>query len=249
MYDFVIELKDTRMVYLEKILVKKGYSVIDYKTFDGSRSAIYVFSPARRFKEDELAFLAKNSVVYAGNIDERGKEVLRSRGIAHVNMLKDEIFAYENAIYTAEAALMLIIRNTSKSIYDMNMLVMGYGRVGKAMAQLLSSLGIKFGVAVRNYVERATARLTTDDVRDLGTSFDGIDVIINTIPAEIISDEKLLGIKKECYILELASMNVLDAEEAEKLSLKYDVALGLPGKFTPESAGKSLAGAIMRSLQ
>lgn len=44
-------------------------------------------------------------------------------------------------------------------------------------------------------------------------------------------------------------MNVLDAEEAEKLELKYDIALGLPGKFTPESAGKSLAGAIIRSLQ
>ena len=249
MYDFVIELKDTRMVYLEKILVQNGYSVIDYRAFDGSRSAIYVFSPARRFKEDELAFLAKNSIIYAGNIDERGKEVLRSRGIAHVNMLKDEIFAYENAIYTAEAALMLIIRNTSKSVYDMNMLIMGYGRVGKAMAQLLNSLGVRFAVAARNYVERAAARLTTDDVRDLSTSFEGVDVIVNTIPAEIVAAEMLLSIRKECYILELASMNVLDAEEAEKLELKYDIALGLPGKFTPESAGKSLAGAIIRSLQ
>ena len=175
--------------------------------------------------------------------------MLRSRGIAHVNMLKDEIFAYENAIYTAEAALMLIIRNTSKSVYDMNMLIMGYGRVGKAMAQLLNSLGVRFAVAARNYVERAAERLTTDDVRDLSTSFEGVDVIVNTIPAEIVAAEKLLSIRKECYILELASMNVLDAEEAEKLELKYDIALGLPGKFTPESAGKSLAGAIIRSLQ
>jgi len=76
-----------------------------------------------------------------------------------------------------------------------------------------------------------------------------VDVIVNTIPAEIVAAEKLLSIRKECYILELASMNVLDAEEAEKLELKYDIALGLPGKFTPESAGKSLAGAIIRSLQ
>ena len=117
------------------------------------------------------------------------------------------------------------------------------------MAQLLNSLGVRFAVAARNYVERAAARLTTDDVRDLSTSFEGVDVIVNTIPAEIVAAEKLLSIRKECYILELASMNVLDAEEAEKLELKYDIALGLPGKFTPESAGKSLAGAIIRSLQ
>lgn len=38
MYDFVIELKDTRMVYLEKILVQNGYSVIDYRAFAGENT-------------------------------------------------------------------------------------------------------------------------------------------------------------------------------------------------------------------
>lgn len=248
MKSFVVDASDNRMLYVSAALKDAGYNVYGYRDYDVTDSVIYVFSPARRFRDEELLCLNPDSLIYCGNLDEHKVDLLRERNIVHINLLKDEIYSFENAIYTAEAALMTIIRNTPRSVYDSKMLILGYGRVGKAMSKILSDLKINFAVSARNYYERASAFLVTDDVRELNCNFDGIDVIINTIPAEIITEDKVRNINRDCYILDLASLGVIDVKDVEKYGLNYDFESGLPGRFVPESAGKSMAKAILRTI-
>ena len=249
MKDFVIDTSDNRMIYVKKFIENKGYSTYEYSRYNGENEAIYIFSPAKKFSAKEIDNLNAGSLVYAGNIEMHLKESMIMRNITHINLLQDEVYAYENAIYTAEVALMLIIRNTASSIYDMNMLILGYGRVGKAMANLLSTLGVKFAIAARRYEERASAYLVTSDIRGLDSNFDGIDVIINTIPARIIDSESMRRISHDCYILDLASYDVMDSSVAEENELRYSVEHGLPGRFTPRTAGESLVKSVLRTIE
>ena len=143
---------------------------------------------------------------------------------------------------------MLIIRNTAMSISDAKMLIMGYGRVGKAVANMLSALGVDFAIGARRYEERASAYLVTSDIRGIDGDFEGVDVIINTIPAHVITREGLSHISKDCYILDLASYSAIDMTDMSDNTLNYAIEHGLPGRYTPKSAGSSLVKAFLRSV-
>lgn len=177
------------------------------------------------------------------------QKILASKKITYHNLLEDEIFAIDNAILTAEGALMLIIRGTNILIYKMKIAILGYGRVGKAMTTLLKGLGVNFSIFTNDYYERSTARLCNTTVSDLSEDLNDFDVIINTIPAKILSINKLKNTKKSCYILDLASFSSVEICDVNSLGIAYDNALGIPGKYSPKSAGEILAQAVLRDLE
>ena len=86
------------------------------------------------------------------------KKILDAKNIVHHNLLKDEIFAMDNALLTAEGALMLIIRGTNTSIFKQKIAILGYGRVGKATATLLKGINLDFNIFTDNYTECSMAR-------------------------------------------------------------------------------------------
>ena len=58
-----------------------------------------------------------------------------------INILEREDFAVYNAIATAEGAIASIVENTKITIYDSNILILGFGRIGKVLANRLKGLG------------------------------------------------------------------------------------------------------------
>ena len=249
MRDFVVDTTDNRMMYVGMRLVERGYTVVDYENYSGENSAIYIFSPAKSLNVEDIGCINIGSSVCAGRMREDLASILLARDITYLDILSDEVYAYENAMYTAEVAIMLIVRNTTLSLSDMNVLILGYGRVGKAMANVLCALNVKFAIAARRYEERASAYLVTSDIRTLEDSMDGYDVIVNTIPARIIDRARMNDIKSDTYVLDLASYDVMDRAEACEHDINYAVEHGLPGRYVPRSAGDSLARSVLRTLE
>jgi len=243
---FVIDTSDTRMFYTMRSIRESGNTTLSIDNYQGSQPVIYCYSPSKRFTTDELLSLSNNSILIAGNITSEQADIIASKKIQYCNILKDEIFAMENASLTAEATLMLLIRGTNISMYDMRISILGYGRLGKSLANIFHSLGLNFAIHTDDYYERAAAMLCKCDVLALDTPINSADVIINTIPAKVLPLEKLQTAKNSCYILDLASFASCDNCDISSLGLSYDNALGLPGKHSPKSAGIILANAILR---
>ena len=76
------------------------------------------------------------------------------------------------------------------------------------------------------------------------------DIIINTIPSEIITEETARNINEKCKVIELASAPCgMDFELMRKNGVDVIKAFGLPGKYTPKTAGEIIGKKIQQYLQ
>ncbi len=247
--NFVIDTSDTRMFYTMRYMQNKKYKVCSIANNTETGAAHYCFSPQKRFTNDELMNIPDKSDLFCGNLNDVQKRILIAKNINYHNLITDEIFAMENSLLTAEGALMLVIRGTNVSIFNAKIAIFGYGRVGKAVSTLFKGIGADFDIFTDDYNERSLARLLGKKAFDLNSELDDYDVIINTIPAKVLPLAKLKGAKKSCYILDLASFSGVEMCDINSLGLAYDNALGVPGKYSPKTAGEILAECILRNLE
>ena len=75
------------------------------------------------------------------------------------------------------------------------------------------------------------------------------DLVVNTVPARILSEEDLEDLRPGCLVIDLASKpGGVDLEAAARLGVKVIWALSLPGKVAPVTAGKSIKITIYNIL-
>ena len=151
----------------------------------------------------------------------------------------DPVYAVENAALTAEGAVELIMRRTDRSLNGLSVLVAGYGRIGRLLADTLASLGARVTVAARDPVDRAEARSRGHNSVDINSVSSPFDAVVNTIPAPV-----LRGDYGASLCLELASAPGGWADDTPVLR-----APGLPGLYAPRSAADVMADAIYRTLE
>lgn len=164
----------------------------------------------------------------------------------------DEGFLLKNAYLTAEAALEIAISKTPVCLFGASVLVTGYGRIGFFLAKMLRSLG-----AVTYVASRSPAHLTKIELEGcIPVSYDALsdelpkmDMIFNTVPFVVFSEELLKQIPKNCLFVDLASLpGGVDKDVAQKVGLEVIHALSLPGKVAPVSSGKIVADTVIRLL-
>ena len=157
-----------------------------------------------------------------------------------------------NSIPTAEGTLEIAIRETDTMIHGAKVLVLGFGRVGMTVARLFSQVGACVGVSARQPADLARSRemtLTPVNLKDLHNHIHHYDIIINTIPHQIIDDYILSKVKTTALIVDLASApGGVDFEAAQTKGINTIHALGLPGKVAPKSAGKFIADVLIDLL-
>lgn len=149
-------------------------------------------------------------------------------------------FIYKNAVATSEGAIVKAIENSKKTISNSNILILGFGRIGKILSNILK------GFSANIYVE---ARKTTDlalidslgfeaiDIKKLDEHLNKFDYIFNTIPSLILDDKKLELVKSNATIIDLASFpGGIDFNKARELNLNVDLTMSLPSKITPITA-------------
>ena len=77
------------------------------------------------------------------------------------------------------------------------------------------------------------------NLSELDTVLGDYDIIINTIPFQILDENRLKYVKKECTILDLSSTpGGVDRNAARRMGLKLIWALSLPGKVAPMTSAE-----------
>lgn len=255
-YIFVIDCNDNRNEYLLKSLIKDHCNVevfsknIDYNEKSGLY--VFVFAPSSVIDGATAENIKNGSIVFCLKYSEEIKEIFSRKNISVYKLFDDEILAMKNAYITAEGTLAYIIENTDISIIGMNVLVLGYGRVGKTVSKIMHDNRSLISVATDDEYEYAMASIYADNVyklKELKGVLGLYSVIVNTIPCLILKGDLLKEISEECFIIDVASYpGGIDYDEAQKYNFKTMHALGIPGKIAPKTSGEEIKKSIFKKL-
>lgn len=184
----------------------------------------------------------------AGSISDEVLKFAENKNIEVIDLMKREELTVLNTISTAEGAIQIAMEETLSTIHGRNVLVMGFGRVGKILSKMLNGIGARVSCEARKESDIAWIKAYGYNPVHLNVLSDTIadyDIIINTIPSLILDDTKLEKVKKDCLIIDLASNpGGVDREAAKKKGIKTIWALSLPGKVAPLTSAEFLKETI-----
>lgn len=200
-----------------------------------------------------LDALRPGCLVCAGMVRPELRELAAERNLALADYFAREELAVLNAVPTAEGAIQIALKELPITLHSARALILGFGRVGQALAPRLQSLGSRVTVAARRYEQRALAQsmgLYTERVTGLAPWLCAYDLVINTIPAPVLGVEELSALKEGVLVIDLASRpGGVDHRSAEALGVKVIWALSLPGKVAPVTAGGYIRDAVYHIME
>lgn len=200
-----------------------------------------------------LDALSPPQILCGGRVDPVSAAMADARGLILRDYFAREELAVANAVPTAEGAVQLAMEHLPITIHGSRVLVLGFGRVGRITAQRFGALGARVSVAARKFDQLAWAQAMGFDpqpLNHLAGWLCGYDLVVNTIPAPVLTRRELEDLKPGCLILDLASKpGGVDQRAAGELGLTVIWALALPGKVAPVTAGAAIQTAIYNMLQ
>ena len=157
-----------------------------------------------------------------------------------------------NSISTAEGAIQIAMEETNHTLHDSNILILGFGRIGKVLAKMLNAIGANVYCEARKNEDLAwikTYGYNVVKLSNLNENLKNKDIIINTIPSIILNEEKLKLLDKNSLVIDLASKpGGVDYEKVSNIGVKVIWALALPGKVAPYSAAKAIKQTIYNEI-
>ena len=204
--------------------------------------------------DSALIDMLKNRIVFSFNTSSLAlfKNNVKNKQIQSFDY-NTEKFKILNAHPTAEGAIKTAMEESKKTIKDSECLVVGYGRIGKILSKLLYNLQSKVTVSARKNSDKTWANINGYNVIDTpnkNSNLSHYDIIFNTVPNLVFNKEVLLKCSKNALIIDLASMpGGVDKKEAEILGIKTIHALGLPGKYFPETSGEIIKSTIYELIK
>lgn len=271
---------DMRQMWLQRHLQDHGHTVTTFAldggfcpvcapTLDGCGLADCVVLPlpvvdsggylSAPFSDEKVAFshlldqLSPNQFVCGGRVGQITHALGLQRGITIHDYLAREELAIANAVPTAEGCLQLAMERLPITVHGARILVIGYGRVGRATAVRFGALGAKVTVAARRYDQLACSKsdgFDADRIGQLAGYLCSYDCVVNTVPAEILGESELTDIEPDCLIIDLASApGGVDLNAATRLERTIVTAPALPGRVAPSSAGALIQHTIYHMLE
>lgn len=167
-----------------------------------------------------------------------------------VNLWEDEKLLRENAYLTAEGAVASAIRTSGKRMENQSCLIIGYGRIGQALAEILLNLDAKVTVISSSEHKRQLVQDRGGEAaspQKLNEMLRGKQVIFSTPPAIMLDRVALNYVDASAYVIDLASPPYgVDLEAAQTLNLRAWRESGLPGRYCPLSAARAIFHSILR---
>ena len=186
----------------------------------------------------------KRQKIFAGVIPESFRRVCEEREITCYDFMCDEPMSLQNAVSTAEGAILEALLHKDTNLHMSNTLVLGYGRCGKALADRLGGLHACVTVCSNDANELALASLLgfqTLHLSKLCQNISRFEYIFNTIPVPVLNHKCLEKVSNNTLIIDVASNRTgADYEAAKQLHVNLHFCPGLPGKYAGESCAKYL---------
>ena len=159
-----------------------------------------------------------------------------------IDFLSDAQYLSDNACITAEAALDVALPYLDITLRRCPVLIIGWGRIGKCLGQLLKSIGADVTIAARKETDRAMLHalgVRAVDISALESELPHFRLIYNTVPHMVLDEARMLRCDPRCVKLDLASAPGIAGEDVI-------IARGLPAIHFPESSGKLIAETFLR---
>ena len=157
---FCVVGRDARQLAAARALQNSGYTVLGA---EGAGQADYILLPMPM--DAEAADLARilraarpGTLALGGRISEPVRKAAQAAGVELVDYFLRPELACLNAVPTAEGCLALLMQLRQRTIWESEFLVLGYGRIGRAVARRLQALGGQVTIAARAPEQRAAAR-------------------------------------------------------------------------------------------
>ena len=167
-----------------------------------------------------------------------------------VDLWADEALKVANARLTAEGAVASAMRASSRALGETRCLVVGWGRIGRALTELLVGMGSRVTVASRSEsgrnraVERGAEAADTEEIAEV---LPGHGLVFNTAPALVLDGAALRRADRDAMIIDLASAPYgVDLYAAWSRGLRAWREPGLPGRYCPQSAALAILEAMER---
>lgn len=193
-----------------------------------------------------------NSIIYSGIITPFLKQLAAETNRNLVALFARNDVAILNSIPTAEGTLMLAIKHTDITIHNANLLVLGFGRVGKTVARLFSAVGAKVTVLVNKKEDEARViemGFLPIFEASLESTISAQHIVINTVPALILTAPLIRKMSSQALIIDLASKpGGTDFTAAKEHNIQTLWALGLPAKVAPRTAGTIIGKTLLELL-
>lgn len=253
---------DNRLLTVKNDLIAAGYSVDSLGLSDNdfgnistseavilpvptTKDKIHVYTPLTNRKitlKEVIEKTNENQLILSCNFSFENRKCVDYGAL--------DSYALLNAVPTAEGAVKLAIENTDITLWKSKCLVIGYGRIGKVLANRLNAFGCDVTVTARKPSDLSLAEtlgfsyINTEHLNCKKLDF---DIIFNTVDAKIIKEEKMEELKNSVFI-ELSTFGGIDCEKAKKSKVKIIKAAGLPLKTAPKTAAKILSRTILHII-
>ncbi len=225
-----------RDVYCKHLLEGMGFEV----SVQGPWDTIVLPLPKGDIRKEWLTFMRKGQTVVCGMTDPALEKTAKENGWQMHRVLEDEEFSLQNARLTAEGALFTAAYRLDSALLGMPCLVVGFGRIGRALTERLRALGALVTVAARRQ-ESLDAAGGGVLLREIGKVLPGMRLVFNTVPAPVIGKKELDAVRPGALLMELASAPYgIDLEAAKGMGLNCTLESGVPGKYCPRSAAEAL---------
>ncbi len=253
---------DDRLKILKSFLEKEGYLVDSLGLFeddcgDISTSQIVILPvPTTRDKKTVFCPLTQRKIFLSDIADSLTDRqlVLCCNYLFENKKCVDygalDSYALLNAVPTAEGAIKLAIENTDYTLWKSRALVIGYGRVGKVLADRLKAMGCDVTVSARRPSDHALLEalgFKTVHTEQLNREPLCYDMVFNTVDVKVIDDASF----KECefdLIIDLSSKGGFSIEAAREQGIKAIKAPGLPAIIAPKTAAQILSRTVNRII-
>lgn len=175
----------------------------------------------------------KDKIIIAGKLPPNFKGI---------DLLKEEKLAILNTIPTVEGAIAKAIEITDFTLKDANVLILGFGRIGKLLANRLKSFGANIYCDARKDEDLAwieSLGYKSVRIEEIKECIGKMDIIFNTIPVNVILKEIINKIKEKTTIIELASKpGGFDLDVLLKKDVNYVEYGGIPRKNSSKKLRK-----------
>lgn len=229
--------------YAKKYLHDAGVTIADQPTDPVTHLLLDVpsFNPERLLRgggrlDDVLNSLPENIVVCGGSLNHPMLD-----GYKTIDLLRNEEYLARNAYLTAECTLDVAMPYLSTTLRDCPVLILGWGRIGKCLGQLLKALGADVTITARKETDRASIKMLGYAPAQFGTDLSPYRLILNTIPAPVLNRDQMSQCHEDCVKIDLASIPGMEDDDVIH-------ARGLPGIHVPESSGKLIAETLIKLL-
>lgn len=225
-----------------KETIEKANIIIGPIPFSSNGETINTPFSKEKISVEDLIKSLKGKILIAGSIKPEVYNLASGNDVKVIDILKREELSVLNAISTAEGAIKIAIEETPKNLHGSNILVLGFGRIGKVLSHMLDGLGAKVSCEARKHSDLAWIKAYGYEpipLQELTENLEKFDIIINTIPYMVLDSDALDNVRKDALVIDLASNpGGVDKAAIKERKIKFVWALSLPGKVAPVTSAE-----------